>query len=65
MEVSDASGTVVFRKLLQAGESVALDAPGPLNVLIGRADATQVSVRGKPMDLAPIARNNVARFEVR
>lgn len=65
VEVSDASGTVVFRKLLQAGESVALDAPGPLNVLIGRAGATQVSVRGKPMDLAPIARNNVARFEVR
>ncbi|HEY5582759.1 MAG TPA: RodZ domain-containing protein, partial [Rhodoferax sp.] len=32
---------------------------------VGRADATEVQVRGKPFDLTGIAKNNVARFEVK
>jgi len=27
--------------------------------------ATDVQVRGKPFDLAPVSRDNVARFEVK
>jgi len=34
-------------------------------VVIGKADATEVFVRGKPFDLAPVTRENVARFEVK
>jgi len=40
------------------------DAGGKV-VVIGRADATEVFVRGKPFDLAAVSRDNVARFEVK
>ncbi|WP_296871856.1 helix-turn-helix domain-containing protein [Tibeticola sp.] len=66
IEVTDARGTVVLRRLLKDGETAQLDAAAaPLNVLVGRADVTDVKVRGEPFDLAPLARNNVARFEVK
>lgn len=66
IEVTDARGTVVLRRLLKDGENAQLDAAAvPLSVLVGRADVTDVKVRGEPFDLAPLARNNVARFEVK
>ena len=66
IEVTDARGTVVLRRLLKDGETAQLDAAAtPLSVLVGRADVTDVKVRGEPFDLAPLARNNVARFEVK
>jgi cytoskeleton protein RodZ len=37
----------------------------PLAVVIGRADATRLHVRGKPFDLQPVAKDNVARFEIK
>jgi len=33
-------------------------------VVVGRADAVQVTVRGQSLDVMPYARNSVARFEV-
>ncbi len=65
VEVIDASGTVQLRKTLAAGEAVGASGGLPLVVTVGRADATEVQVRGKLFDLAPITKNNVARFEVR
>ncbi|MFT4240777.1 MAG: helix-turn-helix domain-containing protein [Acidovorax sp.] len=65
VQVRDATGTVVLQRNLADGESVSVAAPAPLAVVIGRADATEVFVRGKPFDLAPVARDNVARFEVK
>ena len=37
----------------------------PLSVVVGRADLTDVELRGKPYDLTAITQNNVARFEVK
>jgi cytoskeleton protein RodZ len=34
-------------------------------VVVGRADEVEATLRGQPFALAPHARNNVARFEVR
>lgn len=65
VQVRDASGAVVLQRNLAAQESVAVNAPGPLAVVVGRADATEVFVRGKPFDLAGVSRENVARFEVK
>ena len=65
VQVRDASGKVVLERTLAAEESVAVAAPAPLAVVIGRADATEVFVRGKPFDLAAVSRDNVARFEVK
>lgn len=64
VEVKNASGATVFKKLLNDGESAGTSGATPLTVIVGRADVTQVEVRGKPFNLAPIAKSNVAKFEV-
>lgn len=65
VQVRDGVGAVALQRNLVPGESVSIAAPAPLTVVIGRADATEVMVRGKPFDLAPVTRENVARFEVK
>lgn len=65
IQVTDAAGTVVLRRELQAGESASASGAAPLAVTVGNAGATTVLVRGQPRDLAPIARDNVARFEIK
>jgi cytoskeleton protein RodZ len=37
----------------------------PLAVVVGRADAIEVQVRGLAFDLTSVAKDNVARFEVK
>ena len=64
IEVKNAAGSTMFKKLLNAGETVGASGTLPLTVIVGRADVTQVEVRGKSIDLALIAKSNVARFEV-
>ena len=65
VEVTDAKGVVAVRKLLAAGEAAGASGALPLQVTIGRVDSTEVQVRGKPFDLRPVSRDNVARFEVK
>jgi cytoskeleton protein RodZ len=65
VEVTDAKGTVVLRRTLAAGELVGANGALPLTVVVGRADATQVQVRGQPYELNAVAKDNVARFEVK
>ncbi|MFC5500040.1 helix-turn-helix domain-containing protein [Caenimonas terrae] len=65
IQVTDAKGGVPLRKLLTAGESAGASGPLPLAVTVGSVSATDVQVRGKPFDLAPVSRDNVARFEVK
>ncbi len=64
VEVKNAAGSTMFKKLLNAGDTVGASGTLPLTVIVGRADVTQVEVRGKFIDLALIAKSNVARFEV-
>jgi cytoskeleton protein RodZ len=65
VRVTDAKGAVVLRRLLAAGETATVSGALPLEAVVGRADATRVEIRGKVLDLAPLARDNVARFEVK
>ncbi|MGE0331817.1 MAG: helix-turn-helix domain-containing protein [Ramlibacter sp.] len=65
VEVTDAKGVIAVRKTLAAGEVVGASGALPLSVVIGRANATRVEVRGRPFDLGTIAKDNVARFEVK
>lgn len=65
VEVVDAKGVIALRKLVVPGESVGASGALPLKVTIGKVDMTEVQVRGKPFDLKPVSRDNVARFEVR
>jgi cytoskeleton protein RodZ len=65
IQVTDARGNQVLRRLMEAGESAGASGALPLSVTVGSAEATEVEVRGKPFNLAPVSRDNVARFEVK
>jgi cytoskeleton protein RodZ len=65
VQVRDAAGAVLLDKTLEAGESVSAPGAAPWSGTVGRVDAVDVTVRGKPMDLSAIARQNVAHFEVK
>lgn len=64
--VNEAGGKSLLRRKVQAGETVGLNSALPLSVVVGRASAVDVQVRGKAYDLKPVTRGGgVARFEVK
>lgn len=65
VEVRDARATVLMARMLEPGETVALDGVAPLKLKIGNAGATEVVYRGQALDLAPSTRDNVARLELK
>lgn len=65
IEVLDGSGAQVLQRVLKPGEVLEFSTAPPYAVVLGRADAVQVTVRGQPFDVMPFARNSVARFEVK
>ncbi len=65
IEVINGSGVQVVQRVLKPGETLDFSTAPPYSVVVGRADAVQVTVRGEPLDVMPYARNSVARFEVK
>lgn len=65
IEVTDGKGAIQLSRMVEPGEPVGASGPLPLNVTIGRADVTEVTVRGKPFPLDELSRGGVARFEVK
>lgn len=65
VKVVDAKGIVQLSKTLSDGEVIGASGTTPLSVVIGRVDATEVEVRGQPFSLVSVAKDNVARFEVK
>ncbi|MDP1648228.1 MAG: helix-turn-helix domain-containing protein [Rubrivivax sp.] len=64
IDARDASGQVLLSRTVLPGESVGLDGTLPIRLVIGNAAATQLGFRGRPVDLAPRTRDNVARVEL-
>ena len=65
VEVQDASGKVVFSRLLRPShEPVYVGGADPFRVKIGNANATEVKYRGKVIDLSTVTRDNVARLDL-
>lgn len=65
VQVVDATGAVQVRKTLLGGEVVGISGVLPLSVVLGRADAVVVQVRGQSIDVVTRTKENIARFEVR
>jgi len=65
VEVLDARGQTLLSRLLLPGEAVGVDGATPIRLTIGNASATQVSFRGKPVELTGITRDNVVRMELK
>jgi cytoskeleton protein RodZ len=64
IEVTDAKGTVLLRRTLAASEAAEVLGDLPLAVVVGRADHTDVWVRGVLFSLETHTQDNVARFKV-
>ena len=65
VEVTDAKRVLVLRKTMLSGESQNLGGALPMTVVVGRANLVDVQVRGSVVDLVPVSKDNVARFEVK
>ena len=65
IQVLGADGVVHLRKTMGAGETVRINGAVPLSVVVGRANVMDVQVRGKAFDLAPMSKDNVARFQIK
>jgi cytoskeleton protein RodZ len=65
IEAHDGRGNLLLSRTLQPGESVGLDGPMPLKLVIGNATATEVTMRGKRITLGQPNRDNVVRVELR
>ena len=65
IEVMDAKGDMALSRHLAAGERVGVAGALPLKVIVGRAEATEVLVRGQPFELQTVSKLGVARFEVK
>jgi cytoskeleton protein RodZ len=64
IEVTDAKGALLLRRTLAAAEVAEVSGELPLSVVVGRADHTEVVVRGVPFPLDTHTQDNVARFKV-
>lgn len=61
-EVRDRTGRVLLMKMMSAGQQQTLTGTPPFDVVIGNSADVKLTYRGKPIDLGPLSRGNVARF---
>ena len=64
LNVVNQSGDEVYNKTLYAGNRDVIDVSQPLEVVVGNAHGATLVVDGKPIDLAPYTRANVARVRL-
>lgn len=64
VDARDGRGQVLLSRTLQSGETLALDGTLPIRLTIGNASGTQLSFRGKAVDLSSQTQGNVARVEL-
>lgn len=65
LEVTDQAGQVRIQRVLKQSERVLFSEGAPFRVVLGNASGATVKVRGTAFDVAAVAKNNVARFEVK
>jgi cytoskeleton protein RodZ len=66
VQVRDASGRMLLSRTVQPDESIDLDGALPLRLIIGNARATELSFRGRRVDLSSATGpDNVARLELK
>jgi cytoskeleton protein RodZ len=64
VNVLDVNGREVYSKIIFAGSRESINVKPPVNVTVGNAGGTSMSMNGKPVELAPHSRNNVAHVKL-
>lgn len=62
VEIRDKNGVKVFSQLNRAGTEQTVKADAPLALIVGNAAQVRIAYNGKPVDLAPYIKVNVARL---
>jgi cytoskeleton protein RodZ len=63
-EVRDRDGQLLIARLVPAGSEQSIRGAAPFDIVIGNAAAVWLTYHGKPIDLAPYTRQNVARLRL-
>jgi len=63
-QLTDANGKVLFSALKRKGDSLQLVGKAPLELRLGYARGAQVSLNGKPVDVAPFISGETARLKL-
>lgn len=64
VSVVDATGKEIFNKTIFSGSRESIEVTLPVDVVVGNAGATNMSMNGKSVNLAPHSRQNVARIRL-
>lgn len=64
VSVIDGNGNEVYSRTIFAGSREVINAKLPVDITVGNAGATNLSMNGKSFDLAPYSRNNVAHIKL-
>jgi cytoskeleton protein RodZ len=62
--VKDATGKTLMSRLNPSGSSQALQGTPPLSVVVGNAKHVKLVWRGKPVDLVPYIKVDVAKMSL-
>ena len=62
VEIEDGQGRKIFSQMNAAGTEKIIQGTPPFSVAIGNAAQVRITYNGKPVDLAPYTRVDVARF---
>lgn len=65
IEIRNSKNKVIWSRVVHAGDSVEVQYPLPLSVVVGRASVVRMTYKGQPFDLTPHTKVTVARFEVK
>ena len=61
-EVKDSRGQTLVSQMIAGGQTRSITGVPPLDVVIGNATEVRATLRGQPLDLAPVTQKGVARF---
>lgn len=64
VEVRDAKGKALVRRMVKAGETATVDIAGPSVVIVGKPDAVTATLRGAPVALPPMQGSTISRVKV-
>lgn len=65
IRVEDGQGNKVFSEVLTAGTERTITVEKPLNITVGHASGTQLSIDNQPYDLSQATRGRVARIQLK
>lgn len=64
VEVRDAQGKALVRRMVKAGETASVEISGPSTVIVGKPGAVTATLRGAPLALPPMQGSTISRVKV-